>query len=256
MPDAAPSPSSERENSLSELSAALAEAIGGRHAKVDRDDDASPEGIPSDAIAGATPAIDRSETPGDEGVAPAESDLADDDPCEITPLSIFEAMLFVGSPANEPLTADRATELMRGVEASDVPELVEQLNRRYSSRGCPYLVVAEGAGYRLTLRREFWAVRDRFYGRIREARLSQAAIDVLAIVAYRQPMNADQITQTRGRPSGALLSQLVRRRLLRVERLAGPPRVARYFTTDRFLDLFGLESLDDLPRSDDDPDAK
>jgi segregation and condensation protein B len=94
-------------------------------------------------------------------------------------------------------------------------------------------------------------LRDRFYGRVRDARLSRAAVDVLAIVAYRQPVTARQIAELRGRPSGRLLAQLVRRRLLRVHRPAGPRAPAEYQTADRFLELFGLGSVDDLPQSED-----
>ncbi len=186
----------------------------------------------------------------------AVGDEVDNDPCEISPASILEAMLFVGNQAGEPLTSQRAAELMRGVTPEEIPDLVDELNRRYTVRGCPYHVASEGAGYRMTLRREFGAIRNRFYGRVREARLSQAAIDVLAVVAYRQPITAEQVNQHRGHPCNQLLAQLVRRRLLRVERNPDTPRVARYCTTDRFLGVFGLESLNDLPRSDDDVDVK
>jgi segregation and condensation protein B len=175
----------------------------------------------------------------------------DHDPCEISPMSILEAMLFVGNPASEPLTSQRAAELMRGVSPEEIPDLVDALNHRYTLRGCPYHIVSEGAGYRMTLRGEYRAVHGRFYGRVREARLSQVAIDVLAVVAYRQPITAEEVNQHRGRPCNQLLSQLVRRRLLRIQRDPGSPRVARYCTTDRFLGVFGLESLNDLPHSDD-----
>jgi segregation and condensation protein B len=176
---------------------------------------------------------------------------ADEDPCEISPLTILEAMLFVGNRASEPLSAARAAELMRGVEVGEIPDLVDELNRRYTERGSPYRVVQEGAGYRMTLRGEFCGVRNKFFGRLREARLSQAAIDVLAIVAYRQPVGAEEVAKLRGMPSGHLLLQLVRRRLLEVERSAEKPRTPRYRTTARFLDLFGLEGLGDLPQSED-----
>ena len=63
--------------------------------------------------------------------------------------------------------------------------------------------------------------RNRFLGRIRQARLSQAAIDVLAIVAYQQPLTAEQVHKQRGKPSGHVLAQLVHRGLLRIERRAG-----------------------------------
>ena len=99
------------------------------------------------------------------------------------------------------------------------------------------------------LRKRLHALRDRFHGRVREARLSQPAIDILAIVAYQQPLTADQVNQSRGKSSNHVLTQLVRRGLLRIEREETKPRTVRYFTTDRFLTLFGLETPDDLPQS-------
>jgi segregation and condensation protein B len=173
-----------------------------------------------------------------------------DDRCQVSPLTILEAMLFVGNRTSEPLTPGRAAELMRGVAAGEVADLVDQLNSRYLAGGCPYQIVSEGAGYRMALRREFSAVRAKFFGRIREARLSQAAIDVLAIVAYRQPITAEAVSKLRGRPSGHLIAQLVRRRLLEVQRTADRPRNPQYRTSGRFLQLFGLTSLGDLPQSD------
>ena len=137
------------------------------------------------------------------------------------------------------------------VAVDDIPSLVEELNRRYDAAAVPYHVVGEGDGYRLTLRREFPPVRNRFFGRIREARLSQAAIDVLALVAYQQPMTREKIDRLRGKPSSHVLAHLVRRGLLRIERPNPKRRTPHYYTTDRFLRLFNLESLDDLPRSED-----
>jgi segregation and condensation protein B len=246
--------------SLQELSEAFAQVTGDRM---------YPSGVnctPPKQGEGDGAAIDSGTSPGDSDVAEHDPDpgippiaaagAPDNDPCEINPLSVLEAMLFVGNQASGPLTVARAAELMRGVEPGEIAGLVDQLNRRYAARGCPYYVVSEGAGYRLTLRREFWPIRNRFYGRIREARLSQAAVETLAVVAYRQPVTAEQVSQLRTRPAGPILGQLVRRRLLRVERTPENPRIARYYTTERFLDLFGLNSLGDLPRSDDDADVK
>ena len=160
-------------------------------------------------------------------------------------------MLFVGHPQNEPLTSKQIAGLMRGVRPSEIDTLVRELNRDYSARNCPYTIVAEGAGYRMTLRDEFVRMRDKFYGKARQTRLSQAAIEVLAAVAYHQSITADELSRLRGMPSGHILLQLVRRQLLRVEREAGKARSSRYHTTERFLQLFGLASLDDLPRSSD-----
>ncbi|MGE0609045.1 MAG: SMC-Scp complex subunit ScpB [Pirellulales bacterium] len=172
-----------------------------------------------------------------------------DEQCEIGPLTILESLLFVGDPAGGPIAAERLASVMRGVEPDEVYELVGELNQRYEQEGRPYAVISEGAGYRLALREEHRRVRDKFQGRVKQARLSQAAVDVLALVAYNQPVAADEIQKLRGTPSGAVLGQLVRRQLLSVERPDPATRVLHYRTTGRFLDIFGLASLDDLPTS-------
>ncbi len=169
--------------------------------------------------------------------------------CELSPRSILEAMLFVGHPQNEPLTARQVASLMRGVVPEEIDELIRELNEQYAEEGCPYWIASQGAGYRLALRDEFANLRDQFYGRVKEAKLSQSAIDTLAIVAYHQPIDVKLVDKFRSKPSGGVLSQLVRRQLLRVEKNAANPKELLYCTTTRFLDLFGLESLEDLPRS-------
>jgi segregation and condensation protein B len=226
--------------SLDELARAFAQVMG-----VPPKDDAPED--PQPAVAEAATEADDAQALQDS--LPAIDDSSDDDSGPVTPLGILEAMLFVGDRENRPLTADRAAELMRGVEPGEIGALVEELNRRYQQSGCPYFIADDPDGYRMTLRKPFYSLRERFYGKIREARLSQAAIDVLAIVAYQQPLSADQISTVRGKPSGAVLSQLVHRRLLRIERLPGKRRTVQYFTTDRFLQLFGLQTLADLPQS-------
>jgi segregation and condensation protein B len=83
---------------------------------------------------------------------------------------------------------------------------------------------------------------------MRRVRLSQASIDTLSLVAYRQPISREDIDRLRGTKSSAILNQLVRRQLLHIERPPDKPRQAFYTTTERFLELLGLESLDDLPQ--------
>ncbi len=192
--------------------------------------------------------------------AEAASELADNDVpeplpatsdgnCEISPRSILEAMLFVGLPGGQPLTASQVAGLMRGVRPAEIDEIVLELNEQYRAAHCPYQIEGVEAGYKLTLRDEFAAVREQFYGKIKQAKLSPAAIEVLAVVAYNESLSAEEISKLRGTASGSVLSQLVRRELLRIERPADNPRKPRYFTTPRFLQLFGLETLADLPSS-------
>jgi segregation and condensation protein B len=174
---------------------------------------------------------------------------ADDAACEITPRTILEAMLFVGHPTGEPMTSERIAALLLGVLPADIDDLVKQLNEEYEAEGTPYAILSAGAGYQLALKPEFGPLRDHFYGRLREARLSQAAVDCLAIIAYHQPIAAEQIDRLRGKPSGHILSQLVRRDLLRIDRPSDKKAKPTYATTERFLELFGLENLQELPRS-------
>ncbi len=187
----------------------------------------------------------------EEPIAAEQPDPTHDDACPITPQTILEAMLFVGHPQNEPLSMARVAGLMRGVRASELDEAIVELNRRYDSEGRPYRIVSEGDGYRLTLRDEFAPLREQFYGKVRESRLSTAAVEVLSLVAYNESLTLEEVNKLRGTPSGPLLNQMVRRQLLSVEPVEGHARQVRYKTTQRFLDLFGLQSLDDLPRSQD-----
>lgn len=174
------------------------------------------------------------------------------------PLRILEALLFVGG---QPLRAERACEIVRGLSVEQFSEAIDTLNHAYRHQGRPYTILAQDQGYRLILRPRFLEVVEKVYGGPREARLSTAAIDVLALVAYRQPVTKADIDSLRGSESGPLLRQLVRRGLVQVsqsvqvkERTEEGEKVHRevaYATTPRFLQMFGLANLEDLPRTQD-----
>jgi segregation and condensation protein B len=224
---------------LDELGAAFAEMF-------DRGSDpyqSEPEPEPM----GEVPAVARPE-PVDAETGLPESD---DEACAVSPRTILEAMLFIGHPTNEPLSSQQVAGLMRGVRPEEIDELVIELNDEYLADEAPYYIESVGAGYRLALHGQYASLHEQFLGKVREAKLSQFAIDTLAIVAYQQPITRSEVDRLRGKPSGALLSQLVRRDLLKAERTDTKPRELRYTTTERFLQLFGLSSLDDLPRSQD-----
>lgn len=190
----------------------------------------------------------RGEESTDEAIARLTEQQEGDDPCEVSPTTILEALLFVGSQSNDLLSAEKAASVMRGVKPDEVDDLVAELNARYESEGCPYEVVVVGSTYRMTLKDAFRRLRDKFYGKVREAKLSQPAIDVLALVAYHQGCTRDEVDTMRGKPSGPILNQLVRRRLLRMHLDPDDKRIRRYSTTPRFLQTFGLTTLDDLPQ--------
>jgi segregation and condensation protein B len=164
-------------------------------------------------------------------------------------LRIIEALLFVGGA---PLTVTAACETVRGLTPEAFAQAVDALNQEYRRQNRPYAVKWQEGGYVLALRPAYRGVPEKLYGTAREARLSPAAVDVLALVAYRQPVTRPEVDSLRGADSAGLLRQLVRRGLITiVQRGDASARQVHYGTTPRFLELFGLRDLDDLPRTQD-----
>ena len=164
-----------------------------------------------------------------------------------TPRQIIEACLFVGGAA---LTSKRLSGILRGEFDTDyVDREIDELNRLYAAENRPYEIRMGEGGDRLTLRDDFERIRHKVYGLgPKEVRLSQEALEVLAVVAYHQPIKQSRVEEL-GKPGcGPVLRQLVRRELIAVERDPAHPRDVNYKTTARFLSLFDIRSLDELPR--------
>lgn len=165
----------------------------------------------------------------------------------VTPRQILEALLFVGG---EPLTIKKLGNVLRGeFPAEFIESQLDELNSLYVREGRPYEIRLGEGGYRMTLRADFEKIRRKTYGLgPREVKLSQEAIEVLAVIAYHQPLTTTAIEEL-GKPgSSVVLRQLLRRELIAVDRSAGRPRDVAYRTTPRFLSLFGIRSLNELPR--------
>jgi segregation and condensation protein B len=176
-------------------------------------------------------------------------DRRDDAPCRISETTVLESILFVGSPPDLPLTARQLAGMMRDISPKEIAGLVAQLNEQYAAQGAAYRIVQQEKAYQLALLDELKPVRDAFYGEVRSAQLTQQAVEVLAVVAYNQPVSRSQIDKIRQRPSGAILSQLSERQLLAIDPQSESGRDRQYITTDRFLKLFGLGEIGDLPQA-------
>jgi segregation and condensation protein B len=167
----------------------------------------------------------------------------------VTPRQIIEAALFVGGA---PLTAKRLGSILGGeFDHEFVDRTIEDLNQLYGRQARPYEVRLGEGGYRLQLRPEFDRIRHRVYGLgPKEVKLSQEALELLALVAYKQPISPEEIEEC-GRPNaGGVLRQLLRRELIAIHRAEDDPKAVKYATTPRFLQLFGLTEIDELPRAD------
>ena len=161
----------------------------------------------------------------------------------------MEACLFVGG---EPFTAKKLSSVFRGEFSVEYIEReLDDLNSLYRAESRPYEIRLGDGGYRLSLQPEYERIRNKAYGLgPKEVRLSQEALEVLAVVAYQQPISAKEIEHL-GKPgSGAILRQLLRRELIALKRRTDGPHDVEYVTTSRFLSLFSIRSLDELPRHD------
>lgn len=176
--------------------------------------------------------------------------LAIDDRAPVTPSQIIEAALFVGG---SPLTAKRLCALLRGSsDSAFVEQAIDELNGQYSSQQRPYEIRLGDGGYRLELRAEYERLRHRVHGTgPKEVRLSQDVLEVLALVAYKQPVTRSEIEAYSRKSAGNLLRQLLQRELIAIRRGDRGPQNVQYLTTPRFLSVFGLGSLDDLPHAED-----
>jgi segregation and condensation protein B len=157
---------------------------------------------------------------------------------------IVEALV-LGAP--EPVSAQKIAEVVPGLEADDARALVAELGREYEEQGRAFEIWEVAGGFQLRTRPEY-ASYLRLLHRERPLRLSRAALETLAVVAYRQPVTRAEIEAVRGVEVDAVIRSLLDRQLVRI---AGhrevPGRPMLYATTKRFLEVFGLARLDDLP---------
>lgn len=160
-------------------------------------------------------------------------------------MAALEAVLFA---SGEPIELDRiaqAAELERDI----AEKMIDRLNDRYSESGSALTVARLGTSYQLMTRTEFSRYIKTALETRRQAPLSQAALEVLAIVAYNQPVTRGFVEQVRGVDSSGVVKSLTERGLLeeygRLEDVPGRP--IAYRTTENFLRCFGLGSIDALP---------
>jgi segregation and condensation protein B len=167
----------------------------------------------------------------------------------VTQQSVLEALLFVGGA---PLTTRKLADVLGLRDADTVEPLIHALGQKYEQERRPYVIGFHQGGYRLELLSEFEPVRRKVYGLSpKEVRLSQEALEILALVAYRQPLSADDPRLADRKNSPAMLRQLLRRELISLHRDDEDAKHVAYSTTPRFLQLFGLGTIDDLPYPED-----
>jgi segregation and condensation protein B len=157
------------------------------------------------------------------------------------------AALLFASP--DPLSVSRLSSLLSGIATADVERALGALNARLSSSGLPYELRAIAGGWQIFTTADMADTIGGLQKIRRDEKVSPAALETLAVVAYRQPVTKAEIEAIRGVQVGPILRTLVDRGLVRVAgRSDDPGHALLYGTTKKFLDAFALASLADLPR--------
>ncbi len=175
---------------------------------------------------------------------------AHDVSARVSSRSVIEGALFVGGEVS--LTARKLASLIgNDTDSRLAVKLIDQLNQDYTAENRPYEIRLHEGGFRMELRENFANVALKVFGLgPREVRLSPDTLEVLAFVAYNQPVTKEEVEKISQRNIQTLLRQLIRLRLVDIERTGKRRSDIAYQTGERFLKLFGLESLEDLPQAD------
>ncbi len=168
--------------------------------------------------------------------------------CRTSKMARLEAVLFI-SP--EAISARKLTQLAMLADVAEANTLIDALNEAYDACDTAFRIERVAAGVQLLTRPVFSRWLNRLHQRQAELKLSSPALETLSIVAYRQPITRADIESVRGVQCAEMLKQLMERGLVRIggeDSSLGRPYL--YETTRKFLEIFGLRSLNELPMAD------
>ncbi|MBI2902961.1 MAG: SMC-Scp complex subunit ScpB [Candidatus Methylomirabilis oxyfera] len=163
---------------------------------------------------------------------------------DVKPLAILEALLFV---AEEPVPLERIEAVLEERSKAEIAGLITEFQERCRQEDRGLLLIEVAGGYRLVTKPELALSVQKFRG-AKPSKLSKAALETLAIIAYRQPITKPEIEAIRGVTIDGVLKTLVERELIRI--LGRKPEVGRpilYGTSRDFLEYFGFNDLSELP---------
>ena len=159
---------------------------------------------------------------------------------------IVEALLFA---VNEPIPLRKICEIVDGADVKVIKEIIQQLREEYDNQDRAFQVEEIANGFQLLSRPEYHEWISKIRKKSGEAKLSQSALETLAIIAYKQPIIRAEIESIRGVQSGQMIRTLIEKGLVKIagrDEALGRPLL--YGTTKEFLDHFGLKSIKGLPK--------
>ena len=167
--------------------------------------------------------------------------------------ALCEAILFLES---EPLTV-KALSSKSQLSEEIVEQCIENLKSKYSEASCGVELAMITGGYCLGSKKEYWDVLKEYYGSKREGKLSKSAMETLAIIAYSQPITRAEIEKLRGVGVDNMIRLLIEKNLIKeVGKKEVPGHPTLFGTTKEFLKLFRLNSIADLPKLEEEEEAR
>ncbi len=163
--------------------------------------------------------------------------------------SIIEALLFV---VDKPLKSKEIIRIIGedvALTETKITTMIKQLNVEYASTNKPYYIKNVAGGYRFYVKDEFFPYLEELVAEKRKSKLTPKALETLAIIAYKQPITKSEMESIRGVNVDGVVRTLMERNLIMVSgRAQAPGKPLLYSTTQNFLEYFGLNSIEDLPK--------
>ena len=159
--------------------------------------------------------------------------------------NIIEALLFA---ARDPLTQTQVNNVFEP-DTPNLKEIVEQLNKKYLKNENAFIINKVAGGFQIVSKKEYEHFISKLFKKSGRLKLSLAAMDSLAIIAYKQPISRYEVEAIRGVDSSGVLKTLLNHELIKIKgRDVGPGRPLLYKTTTKFLEYFGLDRISDMPK--------
>lgn len=159
--------------------------------------------------------------------------------------NIIEALLFA---ARDPLTQLQVNNVFEP-DTPNLKEIVDQLNKQYSKNENAFTINKVAGGFQIVSKKEYEYFINKLFKKSGRLKLSLAAMDSLAIIAYKQPISRYEVEAIRGVDSSGVLKTLLNHELIKIKgRDVGPGRPLLYKTTSKFLEYFGLNRISDMPK--------
>lgn len=159
---------------------------------------------------------------------------------------IVEALIFA---SDGPISGNRINSTIEEIDANQIQVIVDELNIEYEQQQRSFQIVHVAGGYQFVTRGEFASYIRKYYKGRSKSKLSRAALEALAIIAFKQPMSRPEIDMIRGVNSDGVVKNLLERNLIQISgRSETIGRALLYSTTTEFLRYFGVNDVSELPK--------